>query len=140
MAKKASANPIAASPLILVVDDLEDSRVMYADYLRHVGYRVETASDGRSAVKKARALLPDVIIMDLSLPIMDGWEATRLLKSDPRTAHICVLAVSGHGEPPYRERVMEAGATAFFIKPCLPLEIATKIDECLPARSRRRKK
>ena len=130
----------SSKTLILVVDDLEDSRFMYAEYLRHVGYRVDTAADGMSAVRKARELLPAVIIMDLSLPVMDGWEATRTLKDDPKTAHICILAVSGHGEPPYRERAMDAGATAFLIKPCIPSEVAAKIEECLSASSRRRRK
>jgi len=131
-AKKRQKSPHEGT-LILVVDDLEDSRAMYAEFLRHVGYRVETAADGRTAVTKARSLMPAIVIMDLSLPVMDGWEATRLLKSDPATAHMYILAVSGHGEQPYVERAMQAGATAFLTKPCLPSEIASKVEECLSA-------
>jgi two-component system, cell cycle response regulator DivK len=141
MRKKGKRTASASGkPLILVVDDLEDSRAMYSEYLEHVGYRVDTAADGASAVQKARALLPAAIIMDLSLPVMDGWEATRTLKSDPKTSHITILTVSGHGEPPYRDRAMEAGASAFLIKPCLPSEVANAVEECLSATTRRARK
>jgi CheY-like chemotaxis protein len=78
----------APKPLILVVEDFDDAREMYRDYLEFSGYRVETARDGREAIDKAQALKPDLILMDLSLPGVDGWEATRLLKSDPVTRHL----------------------------------------------------
>jgi CheY-like chemotaxis protein len=83
-------------PLVLIVDDFEDNREMYAEYLSYSGYRVEQASDGEQAVELAQRIRPDVVVMDLSLPVMDGWEATRRLKSDPRTRNIPVIALTGH--------------------------------------------
>nr|MDQ3346975.1 response regulator [Acidobacteriota bacterium] len=80
----------AEGPLILLVDDFDDAREMYRDYLAFAGFRVQTACDGREAVEKARALSPDLILMDLSLPVVDGWEATRILKADPATRHLLV--------------------------------------------------
>src|SRR5262245_65856139 len=85
---------IVKKPLILVVDDYRDARDMFAEYLRYSGYRVAEASNGEEAVSKAIELLPDVVLMDLSLPVLDGWEATRRLKSDPRTAGVRILAVT----------------------------------------------
>ena len=75
----------SSKPLVLVVDDYQDAREMYAEYLEFSGFRVEQATNGAEALDKAFALLPDVILMDLSLPIIDGWEATRRLKGDERT-------------------------------------------------------
>ena len=73
-------------PLVLVVDDYQDAREMYAEYLNFSGFRVTEASTGDEAVEKAFAQRPDVILMDLSLPGMDGWAATRQLKNDERTS------------------------------------------------------
>src|SRR5688572_5999844 len=85
----APANALPASGgnkmRVLVVDDFDDAREMYAEYLEFVGFEVDTASNGREAVEKAQDGEPDIILMDLSLPIMDGWEATRLIKQDART-------------------------------------------------------
>src|SRR3982750_4753047 len=82
----------AATPLILIVEDFDDAREMYRDYLEFSGFRVETARDGREGIDKARAINPDLILMDLSLPGIDGWEATRMLKADPATRHLLVVA------------------------------------------------
>ena len=82
-------------PLILVVDDYEDAREMYAEYLRFCGFRVAEARNGNEALEQAFTLMPDLILMDLSLPGMDGWEATRQLKADERTRNIPVVALTG---------------------------------------------
>lgn len=79
-------------PLVLVVDDHQDAREMYAEYLQFSGFRVVEASSGTEAVARAIDDHPDVIVMDLSLPGMDGWEATRRIKADDRTRDIPVLA------------------------------------------------
>ena len=84
----------APKPLILVVEDFDDAREMYRDYLEFSGFRTETARDGREAIDKARRLQPDLILMDLSLPGIDGWEATRLLKASPDTSHLLIVALS----------------------------------------------
>src|SRR5262249_9261665 len=80
----------------LVVEGFDDAREMYAEYLEFVGFQVEVARNGVEAVEKAQGAPPDIILMDLSLPVMDGWEATRRLKQDLRTRDIPVMALSGH--------------------------------------------
>ena len=86
----------ATAPLILLVEDFADAREMYRDYLEFSGFRVETAYDGRDAIEKARTVNPDLVLMDLSLPGIDGWEATRILKADKTTRHLTIVALSAH--------------------------------------------
>jgi CheY-like chemotaxis protein len=124
-------------PLILVVDDFEDSRAMYAEYLVFSGYRVEQAANGREAVDKATELAPDLVVMDLSLPVMDGWEATRLLKADARTKDIPVIALTGHALSGHSRGAKEAGCDDFLAKPCLPETLLQKVEEHLAARRKR---
>jgi two-component system cell cycle response regulator DivK len=117
----------AASPLILIVEDFDDAREMYRDYLEFSGFRVETARDGREAIEKARTLQPDLILMDLSLPGIDGWEATRLLKAAPDTAHLLIVALSAHALATEGERARAAGCDGFIAKPCLPSDLVDEI-------------
>jgi two-component system cell cycle response regulator DivK len=116
---------------ILIVDDSDDNRAMYAEYLSSSGYDIEQASDGREAVEAALRTLPDLIVMDLSLPVMDGWEATRRLKADERARHIPVIVLTGHALSPDAE---EAGVDAFLAKPCLPETLVEKIEELMRTR------
>src|SRR5512132_3829055 len=95
---------LSPRPLILLVEDFDDAREMYRDYLEFSGFRVETARDGREAIEKARALRPHLILMDLSLPGIDGWEATRILKADPATAQLIIVALSAHALAPEGDR------------------------------------
>lgn len=111
------------APLILVVDDFSDNREMYAEYLRFAGFRVEEAANGQEALDRAQANPPDAAVMDLSLPEMDGWEATRRLKSDPRTKHVRVIALTGHALKGHSESAMKAGCDLFVTKPCLPEDL-----------------
>jgi two-component system, cell cycle response regulator DivK len=120
-------SPSEGGPLVLVVDDFEDNRVMYVEYLQFQGFRVAEAVNGAEALARAQELLPDVVIMDLSLPVMDGWEATRRLKADPRTGHVVVIALTGHAEPAHAKRAKEAGCDDFIAKPCLPEDLVKKI-------------
>jgi two-component system, cell cycle response regulator DivK len=117
--------------LVLLVDDLEDSRVMYAEYLTRSGYRVAQAADGREALALARALLPDVVVMDLTLPVLDGWEAIRQLKSDPRTIGSLVIALTGHSLVRHAERARKAGCDALLTKPCLPSTLLALLRDLL---------
>lgn len=128
-AKRVEAGP----PLILVVDDFEDNRAMYVEYLQFQGFRVAEAINGEEAVARTRELAPAVVVMDLSLPVMDGWEATRRIKADPKTARICVIALTGHAEPAHAKKALEAGCDDFVAKPCLPDDLLRKIREHLPA-------
>ncbi|HXW04523.1 MAG TPA: response regulator [Vicinamibacterales bacterium] len=114
-------------PLILLVEDYDDAREMYKDYLEFSGFRVETARDGREALEKARALMPDLILMDLSLPSMDGWEATSRLKADPETTHLTIVALSAHALAAEGDRARKAGCDGFIAKPCLPDELVEEI-------------
>jgi two-component system cell cycle response regulator DivK len=119
--------PDAAPALILLVEDFADAREMYHDYLTFSGFRVETASDGHEAVEKARALLPDLILMDLSLPGMNRWEATRILKSDPATRHLTIVALSAHALSVAEIRHGGAACDGFIAKPCLPPDLVVQI-------------
>jgi CheY-like chemotaxis protein len=118
-------------PLILVVDDYEDAREMYAEYLRFCGFRVAEARNGNEALEQAFSLMPDLILMDLSLPGMDGWEATRQLKADPRTARIPVVALTGHALAGASEGAKKAGCDSFVTKPCLPDDLVVEVRRML---------
>jgi CheY-like chemotaxis protein len=118
-------------PLILVVDDYEDAREMYAEYLRFSGFRVAEARNGNEALEQAFALMPDLILMDLSLPGMDGWEATRQLKADGRTRHIPVVALTGHALAGASEGAKKAGCDSFVTKPCLPDDLVVEVRRML---------
>lgn len=107
---------------------------MYAAYLQFSGYRVAEAANGLEALEKARELLPDIILMDLALPKMDGWEATRRLKADALTRHIPVVALTGHALAGHAEGARQAGCDAFVTKPCLPDALVAEIQRMLEAR------
>ena len=119
--------------LIMLVDDYVDNREVYAHYLRYKGYRVEEAEDGHQALEKASRYLPDLIVMDLALPGLDGWEATRRLKSDPQTSGIPVIALTGHAMDGQSERARAAGCDAFVVKPCEPSDLEARIRSLLAA-------
>jgi two-component system cell cycle response regulator DivK len=121
----------ALRPLVLVVDDYQDAREMYAEYLGAFGFAVAEAESGDEAVAKALELLPDAIVMDLSLPGMDGWTATRTLKMDARTRAIPVVALTGNARTDAPAAAREAGCDAFLIKPCLPEDIVATVRRVL---------
>jgi two-component system cell cycle response regulator DivK len=112
------------SALVLLVDDSRDAREMYGEYLRFAGFRVVTAENGIEALAAAQAEWPAVILMDLAMPRMDGWEAIRRLRADPLTADIPIVALSAYafGDEPNRARL--AGADLCLSKPCLPPQVA----------------
>ena len=134
--KKTKTAPAAEPPLILVVDDFPDNRQMYAEFLAFSGLRVAEAANGHEALEKAGDLLPDLIVMDLSLPGIDGWEATRRLKSDARTKHILVMALTGHALAGHSKGAIEAGCDGFVTKPCLPDRLLDEIQRMLGARKK----
>jgi two-component system, cell cycle response regulator DivK len=121
------------SPLILVVDDYQDAREMYAEYLQFSGFRVAEARNGNEAVDQAFALRPDLILMDLSLPGKDGWEATRELKADERTRHIPIVALTGHALAGASDGAKKAGCDSFVTKPCLPDDLVVEVRRMLNA-------
>jgi CheY-like chemotaxis protein len=109
---------MSTRPLALVIDDYDDTREMYAEVLRLEGFRVESASDGQEALKKVVELLPDIIIMDLYMPIMDGWETIRRLRADERTRRIPIIACTGEQAP---NAAHDCHADVLLAKPC-PLD------------------
>ena len=118
-------------PLVLVVDDFADNREMYSEYLAFSGYEVIEAKNGKEALDAAHDRLPDIIVMDLSLPVMDGWEATRRLKADDRTKRIPVVALTGHALAGHSKGAKEAGCDSFLAKPCLPDQLVAEIRRML---------
>ncbi len=121
----------AKSPLILIVDDFADNREMYTQFLEFSGFRVAEAQNGHEALAQAFQLTPDLIVMDLSLPGLDGWEATRRLKADDRTRGIPIIALTGHALAGHSKGAMDAGCDAFIIKPCLPERLMEEIKSML---------
>lgn len=120
-------------PCVLLVDDYSDAREMYSEYLRFSGFDVVEAANGVEALQRALDSSPDIILMDLSLPVMDGWEATRRLKQDARTADIPVVALTGHALSGIFEGAKNAGCDAFVTKPCLPEDLVMQIRNVLNA-------
>jgi two-component system, cell cycle response regulator DivK len=118
-------------PIVLVVDDFADNREMYSEYLSFSGYEVIEARNGMEAIEAAQQRMPDIIIMDLSLPVMDGWEATRQLKADERTRRIPVVALTGHALAGHSKGAKEAGCDSFLAKPCLPDQLVAEIRRML---------
>jgi CheY-like chemotaxis protein len=102
---------------VLLVEDQEDNRDMLSRRLVKRGYEVAIAVDGAEGVEKARSEAPDLILMDMSLPVMDGWEATRILKAEDGTRSIPVVALTAHAMSTDREKAFEAGCDAYETKP-----------------------
>lgn len=102
---------------ILLVEDNEDNRDMLSRRLERKGFSVSLAVDGEEGVNKAKVDLPDLILMDMSLPVMDGWEATKTLKGLPETANIPVIALTAHAMSSDREKAIEAGCDDYDTKP-----------------------
>jgi len=118
-------------PLILLVEDQSDLRQMYAEQLLLSGFDVIEAGNGIDAISHTTEHFPDVVLMDLSLPVLDGWEATRRLKSDTRTAHIPVVALTAHDESGELQRATRAGCDWFVPKPCPPDALIAEIRRVL---------
>jgi len=120
--------------VILVVDDTSDTRDIYSLYLSSKGFKVPTARDGISGLEAASVHQPDVIVMDLSMPGVDGIEATRRLKADPRTAHIPVVLLTAYPLNAVQGGALEAGADDFLTKPCLPDKLERHVRRLLGRR------
>lgn len=118
-------------PLILLAEDFEDARELYRDYLQFSGFDVETANNGRDAIAQALELQPDLILMDASMPVLDGWQATRELKANPATKHIPVLALTAHAFDDARREARAVGCDGFVTKPCLPDDLVVKVRAAL---------
>jgi len=114
----------ASAPLILIVDDSPDSRMLYGEFLEFCGFRVITAENGETGVAVARVEWPNVILMDLAMPVVDGWEAIHRLRADPHTSDTPIVALSASAFGDESDRAREAGADLCLSKPCLPSQVA----------------
>jgi two-component system, cell cycle response regulator DivK len=112
---------------ILVVEDNRDNMTLIVDVLSSLDYEVIEAFDGQEGLEKARAERPDLILMDLSLPLMDGWTATRHIKSEPDLSEIPVIALTAHAMTGDRERALEAGCDDYLTKPLNMAELVKKL-------------
>jgi two-component system, cell cycle response regulator DivK len=113
---------------ILIVEDNEMNRDMLSRRLERKGYEISMAVDGGAGVQKASAEIPNLILMDMSLPVLDGWEATRRVKANPETRHIPVIALTAHAMTGDRDRAMEAGCDDYDTKPINLLRLLAKIE------------
>ena len=118
-------------PLVLIVEDQPELRKLYAQQFAMSGFDVIEAGNGAIAIDHTTAHAPDVVLMDLSLPVLDGWEATRRLKTDQRTAHIPVVALTAHDGAGELERATSAGCDWFVPKPCPPDALITEVRRVL---------
>lgn len=117
--------------LILIVEDNEMNSDMLSRRLRRKGYEVAVAGDGEVGVRKAQQIRPQLILMDLSLPVIDGWTATRQIRLDPRTSRIPVIALTAHAISGDREKALEAGCDDYDTKPVEWHRLLTKIEALL---------
>lgn len=118
-------------PKILVVDDDEMNRDMLSRRLERKGYEIRLAVNGQEAVDKAQSETPDLILMDLSMPVLDGYEATRILKSTPATKSIPVIGLSAHAMVGDREKALQAGCDDYDTKPVELPRLLGKLDQYL---------
>jgi len=116
---------------VLIVDDTADVREMYGEYFTARGFRVTTARDGEAGIATATHQPPDVIVMDLSMPRIDGITAIRHLKADARTRNVPVILLTGYPYRAIEDGALEAGADAFMTKPCLPEDLERQVRQLL---------
>ena len=114
---------------VLLVEDNEDNRIVYSTILQHFGYVVMEALNGEEGIAKARNERPDLILMDISIPVIDGWEATQVLKRDPETRGIPIIALTAHALASDREKAMEVGCDSYLAKPCEPKAVVSEVEK-----------
>lgn len=125
---------MAPGHLVLIAEDDIDNREGYAEYLGYLGYRVAQAATGPDALARTRELRPDVILLDLALPEMDGWEVARQVRADPATSSTRIIAWSACVFPSDISRALDAGCDRFLDKPCYPQKVAEAIEDLLLGR------
>jgi CheY-like chemotaxis protein len=116
---------------VLLVEDDADNQAIYSVILKHHGYAVLQARDGELGVRMARDHRPDLILMDLTMPLIDGLQATRILKADPSTMRIPIVALTAHGLPEDRQAAHDAGCISFLAKPVEPRRVAAEVGRIL---------
>jgi CheY-like chemotaxis protein len=127
MADLMDVDAVSPSPLVLVVDDHRDGRDICAGLLMQAGFRVVTAINGLDGLVKALSLLPDVIVMDLAMPDLDGLDCTRQLAASSSTRDIPVIALTAHATLEARAQALAAGCRAFLVKPLEPSSLIAEV-------------
>ena len=112
---------------VLLVDDDIHNQKIFETVLKHSGFAVRMAASGDEALREAREHLPDLILMDLSIPVIDGWECSRLLKADEATRHIIILALTAHAMRGDQERALAAGCDGYLSKPISPKKLVEEV-------------
>jgi CheY-like chemotaxis protein len=120
-----------AAKTVLLVEDNEDNRTVYRTILEHFGYGVIEARNGEDGVRMAREGRPALILMDISIPLIDGWEATRILKNDPATSEIPIIALTAHALATDRAKAQEVGCDGYLAKPCEPRRVVSEVERFL---------
>lgn len=120
---------------VLIVEDNDDNRAIYSTYLSHFGLRVVEAIDGEQGLALARDVRPDLILMDVSIPVVDGLEATRRLKADPATTNIPVIILTAHALASDRKLAFDAGADGYLAKPAEPRAVMAEVNRILANRA-----
>lgn len=113
---------------VLIVEDNEDNLVVYRTILEHIGYDVLEARDGEEGVERAHDNHPDLILMDISIPKIDGWEATRRLKGDEETRDIPIIALTAHALEEDREKARRIGCDGYLAKPVEPRRVVEEVE------------
>jgi CheY-like chemotaxis protein len=113
---------------VLIVEDNEDNRLIYSQYLTHGGFRVLEASNGAEGVDVARRERPDIVLMDISMPVMDGLTATRVLKADEALRSIPVIALTAHAMASDEAMAREAGCDGYISKPVMPKDVRAEVE------------
>ncbi|MQA91914.1 MAG: response regulator [Gemmatimonas sp.] len=118
---------------VLLVEDNEDNRTVYRTILEHFGYGVIEARNGEDGIRLAREEHPDLILMDISIPVIDGWEATRILKREEETKDIPIIALTAHALATDRMKAEEVGCDGYLAKPCEPRRVVAEVERLLGA-------
>jgi two-component system cell cycle response regulator DivK len=116
---------------VLLVEDSPDTRIIYSTILQHNGYTVIEAETGEEGLRLAREAMPDLILMNVSIPLVDGWKATALLKRDPHTAHIPVIAVTAFTRKTDKRKAREVGCDGYIPKPADPTLVLAEVQRFL---------
>jgi CheY-like chemotaxis protein len=117
-----------AAKTVLLVEDNEDNRTVYRTILEHFGYDVVEARNGEDGIRMAREEHPNLILMDISIPVIDGWEATKILKADETTKHIPIIALTAHALATDRAKAEEVGCDGYLAKPCEPRRVVAEVE------------
>jgi len=119
---------------ILIVEDNDKNRRLITDILSYYGYDVMEATNGEEGINLARKFTPDLIFMDIQMPVMDGFAAIKILKNDPTTKHIKIIAITSFAMVGDKERILSAGADEYMPKPVNTMELPMRVEKLLAKR------